>query len=76
MQLGDVINAVLTDLLPNRLCEYLKEISVKFTDFITKCHVLNVEDSLMNSRILICLATKLIMKKCFDLLGLETLEKI
>ena len=76
MQMGDVISSVLTDLLPNRLCDYLKEISVKFTDFVTKCHVLNVEESLMNSRLLICLATKLMMKKCFDLLGIDTLERI
>jgi arginyl-tRNA synthetase len=76
MQMGDVINSVLTDLLPNRLCDYLKEISVKFTDFVTKCHVLNVEEHLMNSRLLICLATKMMMKKCFDLLGIDTLERI
>ena len=76
MQMGDVITSVLTDLLPNRLCDYLKEISVKFTDFVTKCHVLNVEENLMNSRLLICLATKMMMKKCFDLLGIDTLERI
>ena len=58
MQMGDVLNSVLTDLLPNRLCDYLKEISVKFTDFVTKCHVLNVEVDLMNSRLLILLLCK------------------
>lgn len=76
MQLGDVITSVLVDLLPNRLCDYLKEISTKFTAFVTNCHVLNVEEGLMHSRLLICLATKLVMKSCFTLLGIDTLERI
>lgn len=39
MQFQDVLNTVVNDLMPNRLCDYLKELSVKFTDFVTKCHV-------------------------------------
>ena len=41
MQLGDVIRSVLKDLLPNRLCDYLKALSVRFTDFVSKCNVLH-----------------------------------
>jgi arginyl-tRNA synthetase len=67
---------VLSELLPNRLCDYLYELSVKFTDFVTKCHVLNVAEPLMQSRLLICLATNDVMATCFRLLGIGTLERI
>jgi arginyl-tRNA synthetase len=77
LQFSDIIKGVINDLLPNRLCEYLKELSVKFTDFVTKCHVLNATDeNLVLSRLLLCEATKKIMAKCFFLLGIDTLERI
>ena len=52
------------------------QVSVKFTDFVTKCHVLNVEAPLMQSRLLICYATQRVMETCFQLLGIGTLERI
>ena len=65
------------NLLPNRLCEYLKEVAVKFTDFVTKCHVLNAEDEkVMMGRLILCEATKKIMMICFELLGINVLERI
>jgi arginyl-tRNA synthetase len=74
MQLGDVVSSVLHELSPNRLCEYLSEVSIKFTDFVTKCQVLNSEE--VNSRLLLCDATKRVMAQCFYLLGISPLERI
>lgn len=74
LQFGDVIKSFLADLLPNRLCDYLSEVAVKFTDFVTKCHVLNAPET--NSRLILCESTKRVMAKCFDLLGIEYVERI
>ncbi len=77
LQFSDVIKSVINELLPNRLCEYLKEVCVKFTDFVTKCHVLNApEEKLLQSRLLLCEATRQVMAKCFFLLGIKPLERI
>ena len=77
LQLGDVIKSVLADLLPNRLCDYLKTLAVAFTDFVTKCHVLNADNAeVMHSRLLLCEATRRVMAQCFQLLGIGTLERI
>lgn len=77
LQLGDVIKSVIADLLPNRLCDYLKSLAVAFTDFVTKCHVLNAESAVvMHSRLLLCEATRRVMAQCFQLLGIGTLERI
>lgn len=83
-QFPDMIRSVLADLLPNRLCDYLKEVSVKFTDFVTKCHVLNSKEDVgpeqaemtMYSRLLLCEASRRIMETCFQLLGIGTLSRI
>ena len=41
LQFGDVLQQAILELMPKFLCDYLKELAVKFTDFVTKCHVLN-----------------------------------
>jgi arginyl-tRNA synthetase len=74
MQFGDVITAVLQDLSPNRICDYLSGVSIKFTDFVTKCNVLNSDE--IRSRLLLCECTKRIMAQCFYLLGISTLDRI
>lgn len=84
LQLGDVIKNVLTHLNASKVCDFLKEISIKFTDFVTQCHVLNATDvtiesereQKIHSRLLLCEATRVVMAKCFFLLGIEPLERI
>lgn len=77
LQFPDVISSVLAELLPNRLCDFLHTVAVTFTDFVTKCHVLNAEDELTTrSRLALCLTTQKIMAATFSLLGIGTLERI
>ena len=74
MQFGDMIRSVTRDLLPNRVCDFLKELSVDFTSFVTTCHVLNSDEAI--SRLLLCESVRRVMKQCFFMLGIEPLEKI
>ena len=74
LQFGDVLRSAVKDLMPNRICDYLKEVSVKFTEFVTKCHVLNSDEC--HSRLILCEATRRVMDKCFSLLGIGTLQRI
>eukprot|EP01036_Dinobryon_divergens_P028257 gene28257-37173_t len=77
LQFGDVLQQAILELMPKFLCDYLKELAVKFTDFVTKCHVLNAADERATlSRLLLCEATKRTMAQCFHLLGIGTLERI
>lgn len=62
------------DLGPNRLCEYLYTLATKFTDFVTNCRVLGSDEQ--NSRLLLCEATGITMRKSFALLGMEALDRI
>jgi len=73
---NDVIDEILVDLALNRLCDYVYEIAVKFSEFYTDdgCTILGNENT--NSRLLIIELTKRFMKLCFDLLGLQPMERI
>ena len=74
LQLSDTLLAILTDFMPSRLCDYLYNLSTLFTTFITQCKVLGSDEQ--DSRLLLCHATGEVMRKCFDLLGIQYLMQI
>lgn len=84
LQFGDIMKNVLKNLSPSKVCDFLKDVCVKVTDFVTQCHVLNATDvankadreKRVQSRLLLCEATRRIMAKCFALLGIDPLERI
>ena len=53
---------------------YLSNLCVCFSDFVTRCNVLNSDE--IESRLVLCEATRKVMEKCFELLGIRALDKI
>ena len=76
LQLGDVLAQVATDLLPNRLCQYLFELSQKFNQFYDRCPVLAAEDPARTSRLVLCNLTARTLKLGLSLLGIPVLERM
>lgn len=79
LQLGEVITTVEQDLLPNRLCEYLFQLSQKFNQFYDRnlgVPVLNAEEPLRTSRLVLCNLTARTLKLGLSLLGIEVLERM
>ncbi|MEA5537283.1 arginine--tRNA ligase [Crocosphaera sp. XPORK-15E] len=76
LQLNDVIKEVEKTLLPNRLCDYLYELSKKFNRFYENCPVLKSEDALKTSRLLLCDLTARTLKLGLSLLGISVLERM
>ena len=71
---SEVLEVMTRDLLPNRLTDYLYDLATKFNIFFRDCRV---EGSLeQNNRLLICHLTEIVMKACFDILGLKPLDKM
>ena len=54
LQLDEVIKEVEQDLLPNRLCDYLYQLSDKFNKFYENCPVLKSEEPARTSRLMLC----------------------
>ncbi|NER05608.1 MAG: arginine--tRNA ligase [Okeania sp. SIO3C4] len=74
--LNEVLNMVSIELLPNRLCEYLYELSGKFNQFFENCPVLSSEEPLRTSRLLLCDLTARTLKLGLSLLGISVLERM
>ena len=73
-QFAGVVASVAEEFLPVRVCDYLYKVSTKFTEFVTECKVL--DDPRMKERVVLCEATGVVMRACFDLLGIEYLMQI
>lgn len=76
LQLSEVIGQVETDLLPNRLCQYLFELSQKFNQFYDRCPVLKAENAQRTSRLVLCDLTAKTIKLGLSLLGIPVLERM
>ena len=76
LQLNEVLNMVSVELLPNRLCEYLYELSEKFNKFFENCPVLKSEEPVRTSRLLLCDVTARTLKLGLSLLGISVLERM
>ena len=76
LQLEDTLDAVSQDLLPNRLCQYLFELSQKFNQFYDRCPVLQAEEPARTSRLMLCGLTARTLKLGLSLLGIQVLERM
>ena len=71
---SDMMEEVLVDLYPYRICDYIYALSNAIADFVTQCKVLGSPE--MISRLLLCKAGAIVMRQCFDLLGIRHVMRI
>jgi arginyl-tRNA synthetase len=76
LQMADIIEQVSQDLLPNRLCQYLFELSQKFNQFYDRCPVLQADEPERTSRLELCEVTARSLKLGLSLLGIKILERM
>ncbi|MEQ8962615.1 MAG: arginine--tRNA ligase [Coleofasciculus sp. C2-GNP5-27] len=76
LQISEVIKEVEQELLPNRLCQYLYELSEKFSQFYDQCPVLKAEEPVRTSRLMLCDLTAKTLKLGLSLLGISVLERM
>jgi len=76
LQLDEVITEVAQDLYPNRLCQYLFELSQKFNQFYDRCSVLQAEEPQRTSRLMLCDLTARTLELGLSLLGIQVLERM
>jgi len=76
LQFDEILLAIEADLLPNRLCQYLFELSQKFNQFYDRWTVLDAEAPLRLSRLMLCDLTARTIKLGLSLLGIPVLERM
>jgi len=76
LQLGEIIEAVDRDCMPNQLCNYLYELSGLFMKFYENCPILKAESSQAESRLALCRLTAETLQQGLELLGITPLEQM
>jgi arginyl-tRNA synthetase len=76
LQLADVIEQVGQDLMPNRLCQSLFELSQKFNQFYDRCAVLDAPEPQRTTRLVLCHVTARTLKLGLSLLGIAVVERM
>ncbi|MBD0270234.1 MAG: arginine--tRNA ligase, partial [Cyanobacteria bacterium Co-bin8] len=76
LQLDEILEEVAQELFPNRLCQYLFELSQKFNQFYDRCSVLQAEEPQRTSRLILCDLTAPTLKLGLSLLGIRVLERM
>jgi len=70
----EAIEAMLENMLPNRITDYLYDLSGVFNQFYTECQVVGSPEE--ESRLLLAEAAAIVMRQCFELLGITPLYRI
>ncbi|MBA3815463.1 MAG: arginine--tRNA ligase [Parachlamydiaceae bacterium] len=73
-QVGEVLDLMADDLLPNHLTDYLYSLAEKFNAFFRDCRVEGTAQQ--NSRLLLCEVTARIMQQGLEILGLKIVQKM
>ncbi|MCU0566759.1 MAG: arginine--tRNA ligase [Oculatellaceae cyanobacterium Prado106] len=76
LKFDEVLGEVEADLFPNRLCQYLFELSQKFNQFYDRCPVLKAEEPTRTSRLTLAALTAQTLKLGLSLLGISVLERM
>lgn len=76
LQLDEILAEIDKDLLPNRLCQYLFELSQKFNQFYENCPVLKAEEPTRTSRLMLSDLTARTIELGLSLLGIPVLDRI
>ena len=78
LQLEDVIDAVISECMPNLLCNYLYELASLYMSFYEACPILKegIDIDVKNSRLALCQIISNTLKQGLDILGIETMERM
>jgi arginyl-tRNA synthetase len=71
LRLGEVLELVARELKPHHLCNYLYELSARFSGFYEHCPVLQSEEPTRTHRLALCRLTAEALGLGLDLLGIE-----
>ncbi|PIK38347.1 putative arginine--tRNA ligase, cytoplasmic [Apostichopus japonicus] len=78
----EVILRTMDDLCMHTLCDYLYEVANTFTEFYEVCYCVEKDKqtgevvSVDMGRLMLCEATANVMAECFDILGLQPVQKM
>jgi arginyl-tRNA synthetase len=76
LKLDDVLEGVIDEFLPSRICEFLFELSQKFNQYYEACPVLSAPEPVRTSRLILCDMTARTIKLGLSLLGISVADRM
>jgi len=82
LRFPEVVLKISDDLYLHSLAEYMYEVACTFTEFYDVCYCVEKDRKtgeivkINTGRVILCEVTALILAKCFDILGLEPVERM
>jgi arginyl-tRNA synthetase len=76
LRLAEIVALVSRELKPHHLCGYLYDLATKFSGFYENCPVLQSDEPVRTSRLLLCDVTARTLALGLDLLGIEHPEQM
>jgi arginyl-tRNA synthetase len=76
LRFGEIIELVARELKPHHLTTYLYDLATKFSSFYEKCPVLQSDEPIRSSRLLLSDVTAKTLARGLDLLGIEHPEQM
>ena len=82
LRFPEVILKISDDLFLHTLVEYMYEVATTFTEFYDVCYCVEKDRQtgeivkINTGRVILCEVTAMILAKCFDILGLEPVERM
>lgn len=73
---GEVVDEVADTLAPHKLCVYLYEVAGALATFYEACPVLKSEGEVRSSRLALCAATKSVISRGLNLLGIDAPDRM
>lgn len=73
---GEIVEVVATDLTPHKLCTYLYELAGAYSVFYEQCPVLRSTGEVRGSRLALCAATRRVLGRGLDLLGIDAPDRM
>ena len=73
---GEVVDEVAATLQPHKLCTYLYDVAGALSTFYEACPVLKSEGDVRASRLALCDATRRVLSRGLNLLGIEAPERM
>lgn len=74
--LPDIISEAAKNYNPSAITKYLFELAQNFHKFYDSCQIKGAEEAVLQSRLSLCTATKIVLKNLLDLLKVEAPEKM
>ena len=78
LQLEEVIDAVISESMPNLLCNYLYELASLYMTFYEACPILKegIDNDIKQSRLALCLNISKTLKQGLDILGIDVMDRM